>query len=72
MVWVFKTTIKNKFQVRKISPILDELILPQGKWNFDLEDCDKILRIENLKTELDESCVLNKLNNLGFKVEMLD
>lgn len=72
MVWVFKTTIKNKIQVRKISPILDELILPQGKWNFDLEDCDKILRIENLKTELDESCVLNKLNALGIKVEVLD
>lgn len=72
MVWVFKTTIKNKIQVRKISPILDELILPQGKWNFDLEDCDKILRIENLKTELDESCVLDKLNDLGFKVEVLD
>jgi hypothetical protein len=72
MVWVFKTTIKNKVQVRKISPILDELILPQGKWNFDLEDCDKILRIENLKTELDESCVLNKLNALGIKVEVLD
>lgn len=72
MVWVFKTTIKNKIQVRKISPILDELILPQGKWNFDLEDCDKILRIENLKTELDESGVLNKLNALGIKVEVLD
>ncbi len=42
-VFVFKTNIRHKYQVKKVKSKLDEL----GKWNFDLEDCDNILRIES-------------------------
>ena len=72
MIWVFKTTIKNKIQVRKVTPLLNELVLPHGKWNFDLEDCDKILRIENRKMEICESYIVEQLSASGYGIEVLE
>jgi len=72
MIWVFKTTIKTKIQVRKVAPLLNELVLPHGKWNFDLEDCDKILRIENQQVEICESHVVEQLSASGFGIEVLE
>lgn len=46
MIYVFKTSVKSKTQVNKLKPHIDK-ILPKAKWNFDLEDCDKVLRIES-------------------------
>ncbi len=46
MIFVFKTSVKTKTQARKLKPYLDKK-LPNAKWNFDLEDCDKILRIKS-------------------------
>jgi len=46
MIYVFKTSVKSKKQIRQLSPFLNNL-LQQSKWNFDLEDCDKILRIDS-------------------------
>jgi hypothetical protein len=44
-VLVFKTNIQNLNQVKKLSPLLKKI---QGilKWNVDLQDCDKVLRVE--------------------------
>jgi len=44
-VLVFKTKLEDTKQVRELSHHLKNL---QGinKWNVDLQDCDKILRIE--------------------------
>ncbi|CAH0997090.1 hypothetical protein EMA8858_03227 [Emticicia aquatica] len=72
MIWVFKTTIKSKVQVRKVAPILNELVLPEGKWNVDLEDCDKILRIENAVTLINESYIIAQLKASGYCVEVLN
>lgn len=44
---VFKTTISEAIEIDKIKQALDQLINAQGKWNFDLEDCDNILRVES-------------------------
>ncbi|HVM86703.1 MAG TPA: hypothetical protein VMT76_00850 [Puia sp.] len=43
---MFKTSVRNKKHIRQLSPLLNNL-LPRSKWNFDLEDCDKILRIDS-------------------------
>ena len=32
-------------EARKLKPHIDK-ILSKAKWNFDLDDCDKILRID--------------------------
>ncbi len=46
MIFVFKTSVKTKMQAKKLKPHIDNL-LSNSKWNFDLEDCDHILRIES-------------------------
>ena len=46
MIFVYKTSVKTKMQVKKLKPHIDK-ILPNEKWNFDLEDSDKILRIDS-------------------------
>jgi len=45
MVYVFKTSVKTKKEVKHLTPELNGL-LPNIKWNFDLEDCEKIFRVE--------------------------
>ena len=44
MIFVFKTSVKTKMQVRQLKLHIDKR-LPKAKWNFDLQDCDRILRI---------------------------
>lgn len=46
MIFVFKTSVKTKKQIKALKPQIDN-ILPKARWNFDLEDYDKILRIES-------------------------
>ena len=46
MIFVFKTSVKTKTQIKKLKPHIDKL-LPNAKWNFDLEDIDNILRIDS-------------------------
>jgi hypothetical protein len=46
MIYVFKTSVKTKLQVKRLKPHINK-ILPSEKWNFDLEDCDRILRIDS-------------------------
>lgn len=54
MIFVFKTSVKTKIQLKKLKPHTDN-ILPRAKWNFDLEGCDKILRIDS-----DENIAIKK------------
>jgi hypothetical protein len=46
-VLVFKTDISQKKKVKAVAPLLHGI---EGiiNWNFDLHDCDNILRIETL------------------------
>jgi hypothetical protein len=46
MIFVFKTSVRTKIQAKKLKAHIGNL-LPNAKWNFDLEDCDKILRIDS-------------------------
>jgi hypothetical protein len=46
MIAVFKTSVLYNFDIAILKPLLDKY-LPIAKWNFDLADCDHILRIDN-------------------------
>jgi hypothetical protein len=48
MVEVFKTNIQKKIQGKKLLCILAETF-PALKINFDLSDCDKILRVKGTR-----------------------
>ncbi|WP_100615167.1 hypothetical protein [Confluentibacter citreus] len=68
-VLVFKTSIHKKSHIKKVKPLLNDLIAKNGYWNFDLEDCDNILRVETQTISSDTIC--NVLNNHGFWCEEL-
>ncbi|MBJ2127008.1 MULTISPECIES: hypothetical protein [Flavobacterium] len=46
MIYVFKTSVDNQTKFESASALLNQL-LPESQWNFDLEDCDNILRIDS-------------------------
>lgn len=62
-VEVFKTNVKTKKNAAMVVDLIKR-ILPVGKINFDLEDRDKILRIEAKQIQVQP--ILNLLLDLGF------
>ena len=69
MILVFKTSITTKKEARKLKPLLDKM-LPNGRWNLDLEDCDKILRMDT--EEYIAAKVVELLNNHAFYCQELE
>ena len=69
MIYVFKTSVKTKNQVKQLRPHINKM-LPTDKWNFDLEDCDRILRIDS--TENIVLKITGLLNSHQFYCEELD
>ncbi len=69
MIYVFKTSVTNKKQVRQLSPMLNDLLQPTA-WNFDLHDCDNILRV--VSDENIASKITALLNNNQFHCEELE
>lgn len=69
MVYVFKTSIEDKRQIKSISKNLNK-ITDIKKWNFDLEDCDNILRIIADKDVATVVCeVLNTFNHTCVELQ---
>lgn len=68
-VLVFKTSVNEELDINKLRPVLNALTPPTDLWNFDLEDCDKILRIET--QHLRATAVLDSLHSLGYLCEEL-
>lgn len=69
-VLVFKTSITTTDKIRVVKPLLDKLMDTYEKWNFDLEDCDNILRVEAISVQ--PSVIIDNLNNAGFACEELE
>lgn len=68
MIFVFKTSVKTKIQIKKLKPHIDKS-LPKAKWNFDLWDTDKILRIESEENIV--SVIIDLLNIHSYSCEEL-
>ena len=69
MVEVFKTNIQKKTESKMLLSVLSEAY-PSFKINFDLSDCDKVLRVEGENIEASNIMILVKKN--GFRCEILD
>ena len=68
-ILVFKTNVTSKKKVSMIAPLLTSF--PKiRQWNFDLEDRDKVLRIET--TGLHPGSVERLLLMAGFNCQELD
>lgn len=69
MVEVFKTNVADVDQAGELLLQLKQL-LPEHKINFDLEDCDKVLRIEC--TQVISKPIISFVRQQGFVCEPLD
>ena len=69
MVEVFKTNIRDKMTAHLIASHLQEHF-PGGKINFDLDDCDNILRVENENVCPEKIALI--LSSNGYTCEVLE
>lgn len=71
MVEVFATNIRS-FKDAKIIEGLLAILFPSLKVNFDLTDCDRVLRIEAVSGKIDAGLIVNYIRNLGYSIKVLD
>ncbi len=69
MVEAFKANVHKKTQSKMLLCILSEAF-PSFKINFDLSDCDRVLKVEGDSMEAFRIMILVK--EYGFTCEMLD
>ena len=56
--------------IHRLKPLLDRLMQTDEKWNFDLEDCDHILRVETWSVLA--STIIAVIENAGFRCAALE
>lgn len=68
MVEVFKTNVEHP---EHSEMLIDQLInrIPNSRINFDLEDCDRILRIE--AESVSHQLIIEILHRNGYQAEVL-
>lgn len=67
-ILVFKTSVLYHHQVEGLQAKLDE-VSGAGNWNFDLEDCDKVLRVVSFNASTQD--VIHLIQKEGFFCEEL-
>lgn len=70
MVEVFKTNVQNSVQAKKLIRLI-HLTTGDCKANFDLEDCDRILRIASRRSKIYQDGIIKLLAECGFHAEPL-
>lgn len=74
MVEVFQTSLNNQKDANRIIKHLQALF-PEYLINFDLEDCDNILRVESstgyIKVEPIMECVQNKGHEIAVLLDIV-
>ena len=74
-VLVFKTNIQNEFQ-RSYVQIIMNSIYGVHDCTVDLDDVDKVLRVEidcdKIDDNIDEHFIVEKINSLGFMCKNLE
>ena len=70
MVEVFKTNVKERMDA---SMLIDQIhkAFRGYKANFDLDDCDRILRVKSTMGPVESHRLIGLVKELGFKAEIL-
>lgn len=66
---VFATSVQSTEQVKTLAPQIN-LLAGKGRWNFALDDCEKILRIVSDNVNPEEAVAL--LKKYGFECNELN
>jgi len=69
IVEVFKTNVQKESDRDYVIGVMQKQF-PNYKINFDLEDCDKILRVEGF--DLQYNNVMSQVNGLGYMCVRLE
>jgi hypothetical protein len=70
MVEVFKTNVDDPTCASWLVALIHKK-LPAYRANFDLEDCDRILRVKSNTTSVCAATLILILKELGFEAEVL-
>ena len=70
MVEVFKTNVKERDHANMLIDQIHQNFISY-KANFDLQDCDNILRVECKSGNVESTSLIGLLNEFGFKAEVL-
>jgi hypothetical protein len=70
MVEVFKTNVKERDHANMLIGRIHAVFMDY-KANFDLDDCDNILRVKSTKGVVQSSCLVELLKHFGFYAEVL-
>jgi hypothetical protein len=68
MVVVYRTNINNKRQFKTVTRLLSKLF-SDLKINIDLEDSEKVLRLEG--KDIISSEIINSLGKIGFLCQVM-
>ena len=69
VVEVFKTNVYKESDKNYVIAVI-QTQFPDYKINFDLEDCDKILRVEGVEPQCND--IIDYVNCLGYTCIRLD
>lgn len=70
MVEVFRTNVCDRAHAQKLVEQI-QTIFSHYSANFDLDDCDKILRVKSNTGSVEPSSVIKLMGELGFVAEIL-
>lgn len=67
---VFKTNVEQKLDAERLKRALLDYF-PLYRINFDLHDCDKILRVESHNGSIDNERIMEAVGDFGYVIEEL-
>lgn len=70
MVEVFKTNVKYQHHANILVEQIQKVFIDY-EVNFDLEDCDKIMRVKCTNGIIDVTSLINLFSDFGFHAEVL-
>lgn len=70
MIEVFKTNVTDLEHANMLLDRIHKTFIDY-RANFDLDDCDKILRVKSSTGDIQPSELIDLLRNLGFDAEVL-
>ncbi|HEX5172350.1 MAG TPA: hypothetical protein VFW11_24410 [Cyclobacteriaceae bacterium] len=70
MVEVFKTNVNEMAEAASLTHCIHK-IFPDYQATFDLEDCDKILRVQCESRNVSPASLISLLSAFGFHAEIL-
>jgi hypothetical protein len=70
MIEVFKTNVQNQCEANMLLDRIHKTFVHYSA-NFDLSDCDRILRVKNSTGAIKSSMLIALLKQVGFEAEIL-